>query len=92
LEIAENPKSRPHLNIPKMKNSKNHKLAELNVETVTELSVQEMQGIKGGFLSIGHACSHRTKCDRLWTKCWGDVNGGSPGGECEHDDILNAQG
>jgi len=75
-----------------MKNSKNHKLPSINPESVTNLTTKEMQGVKGGFLSIGHACSHRVKCDRLWTKCWGDVNGDAPGGVCVHDDILNVQG
>lgn len=65
-------------------------LPELNPETVIKLNNKEMMSVKGGFLSIGHACSHRTKCDRLWTKCWGDTNGDEPGGECTHDDILNA--
>lgn len=62
----------------------------MNVDSVASLSEREMQSVKGGLMSIGHACSHRAKCDRLWTKCWGDTNGDLPGGECEHEDILNA--
>jgi len=72
-----------------MENSKNNKLPKLEVESVLELSSDQMQDVRGGFLSIGHGCSHRTKCDRLWTKCWGDFNGPLPGGECSHEDILN---
>lgn len=74
-----------------MKNSKNHKLPALNAESVTTLNANQMHGVKGGLLSLGHACSHRVKCDRLWTKCWGDFNGSEPGGECSHEDIVNKQ-
>lgn len=72
-----------------MKKVKNGKLPQINSESIMKLSNQEMMSVKGGFVSIGHACSHRVKCDRLWTKCWGDTNGPLPGGECEHEDILN---
>lgn len=72
-----------------MKKLKFNKLPELKPETVSKLSSQEMHAVKGGFLSIGHACSHRAKCDRLWTKCWGDTNGDLPGGDCQHEDFLN---
>jgi hypothetical protein len=71
---------------------KKSRFPELNPESVIKLNNKEMMSVKGGFLSIGHACSHRTKCDRLWTKCWGDTNGSEPGGECTHEDILNAAG
>ena len=73
-----------------MKKEKRKGLPVLDIKSVYRLNDDEMSSIKGGFLSIGHACSHRTKCDRLWTKCWGDTNGELPGGECEHEDILNA--
>ena len=73
-----------------MKKIKMKNLPELHTEDITALNESEMRSVKGGFLSIGHACSHRTKCDRLWTKCWGDTNGSEPGGECTHEDILNS--
>lgn len=66
----------------------NDKLS-LNKEIISKLNDNEMDSTQGGFLSIGHACSHRAKCDRLWTKCWGDTNGDLPGGDCQHEDILN---
>jgi hypothetical protein len=47
-------------------------LVNLKVKKITE---KEKKDVKGGFLSIGHVCSHRNSCDRLETKCVGECPG-----------------
>jgi hypothetical protein len=50
---------------------KNNKMKKLNrklmlkKETLAYLDKQQMNIVKGGFLSIGHVCSHRNECARL---------------------------
>ncbi|MAY84018.1 MAG: hypothetical protein CMP59_07790 [Flavobacteriales bacterium] len=75
-----------------MKKIQRTNLGPINSKTVVELNADQMNSIKGGvfpIFSIGHDCSMRTKCYRLWTKCWGDTNGELPGGECFYDMSLN---
>ncbi len=57
------------------------KKLELKNLTIKKVSEVEQETVTGGFLSIGHACSHRTQCDRLYTKCWGGsdcIDAGTP--------------
>lgn len=61
------------------------KKLELKNLKVKEVSRENKSSIKGGFLSIGHACSHRNHCDRLQTRCY---DGSEPGGGCEENDEL----
>ena len=73
-----------------MKRSK--KLKPVAVETISKLNANEMRVIKGGilryFTSLSHICSHRFKCERLRTICWG--SGYANGQFCEfEDEILN---
>jgi natural product precursor len=42
----------------------NQKLT-LKKETLASLDKQQMNNVKGGFLSIGHNCSHVNDCSRL---------------------------
>jgi hypothetical protein len=57
-------------------------LVNLKVKKITE---KEKKDVKGGFLSIGHVCSHRNSCDRLETKCEGECYPRRP----EDYDILS---
>ena len=41
----------------------NQKLT-LKKETLASLDKQQMNNLKGGLMSIGHACSHRNDCPR----------------------------
>jgi hypothetical protein len=41
----------------------NQKLS-LKKETLASLDKQQMNGVKGGLLSIGHNCSHNNDCPR----------------------------
>lgn len=66
-----------------MKNKK--KELSLAVETITHLNQDEMKVIKGGLLSIGHACSHKNKCQRLYTECWNQYGYTPNSSICEGD-------
>jgi len=47
-----------------MKSKKSLKVLKLNKETITALSANNLQNVKGGFLSIGAQCSCDNSCDR----------------------------
>jgi hypothetical protein len=48
-----------------MKKNELEELLSLKVETISILNTKEMSEVKGGFLSIGNACSWDNSCARV---------------------------
>jgi natural product precursor len=48
-----------------MKKIKLNGKLSLNKETIAKLNDEQMNNVKGGFLSIGNRCSRRNACARL---------------------------
>ncbi|WP_157493883.1 hypothetical protein [Fulvivirga imtechensis] len=51
---------------------KARKKLTLKKDMITSMSNHEIATVKGGFLSIGHTCSDRNKCERMNTSHWGN--------------------